>query len=340
MFACFHGFVSGWAFSGMETIFYAMLVAIMCYGIMHNASSNLLSILMAVIMLVRHDGALLLPVYVYIMHDRVKKHGYKQYIYILAVATFVGIYYIWRYHYYGVVVPHTITAKSHIIYYESNVTEIMRYWVSYASSVLFMFICSLWSLYVKRIRHHRNIIVITCYILVSFIVYSFGLRSDMVRYTVHLFPVLILVVFHVLTPKFLHNNGVIYAFIVLFAANSFISFGTFSKFTHDYKSTQHARCEMGKYINVNIDRGETIASGDLGAIAYMAKSHIFYDKFGLVSTKNIHGAAYIADTFDADAVDINNNKAMCSSFPEYDVIAVNIIDNKLYCIALLEKNKN
>ena len=302
---CFHGFISGWAVSGMETVFYAMLVSLFIYCILNNKTKFLPYIITAIV-LTRHDGVLLLPVYLF--------YNYKNKKEWISVVIIISVYYLWRYYYYGDIIPHVMQIKNSTSYYHGNPVEMLQYWLLYGSAVLFALIASF----------NKKQWVLYAYCGIASLVYAFGIRADLVRYSVHLLPVMLILI---LSVK--HNKQFIYALIVLFASNTYMSYGKYHNFSIDYRETQKARQEIGQLVKETIPENEKIISGDIGIIAYTAINHKFVDMVGLTSKPDITNARFIADTF---------NLNLQGRVPgQYKPIKIIQIPNKPYCIALCKQ---
>ena len=306
---CLHGFMSGWAVSGMETVFFAMLVSLFVYCVLNKSDSKILAVLIVSIVLARHDGLLLLPVYLWIER--------KNWKHIAIVLSITGIYYLARYLYYGDIIPHVMQVKNGNPYYHGNPNEMLQHWLSYCSAVMFG-----WAAIFKK-----NTICLYC--LIAYLVYSFGIRADLVRYSVHLLPVMVIIFLYFAVKQ--HNKQLIYAFMVILALNTYMSVGKYRAFMLDYRPTQEARQTIGEIVREQIPESERIISGDIGIIAYTAINHQFIDMVGLTSQPAYPTHKYIADT-------INSRDYSYPRLPgKHNVLAVYGQQGKPYAIGLLER---
>lgn len=296
---CLHGFISGWAVSGMETVFFTMLVSLFVYCVV-NDKRFFAGLLILVVVFTRHDGLLLLPVYLWMIKGcwKYRVEG----LYILAI---IGIYYLARYFYYGDIIPHVMQVKSANPYYSANPHEMLQYWMLYGATILFGLIATF----------KKSPLGIYC--IISLIVYAFGIRADLVRYSVHLLPVMVLLV---LSNSQQHRKQFIYAFIIILSLNTYLSLNKFRPFVKGYYQTQNLRMLIGHTVKTKIPESERIISGDIGMIAYTAINHKFIDLVGLTTAvpyevalrqeqgttlppkldRNPLKAKYIADTITTD----------------------------------------
>lgn len=311
---CLHGYMSGWAATGMETVFYAALVTMFVYAVVKKASPLVMAILIVSVILTRHDGLLLLPVYLW--------YQYKNTRHVIYVIVMVTIYYLARFVYYDDVIPHVMQIKSVTPYYHANPSEMLSYWITYASAVLFAFMVSF----------NKKYVPLYVYCVVSMAIYAFGVRADLVRYSVHILPVMSLLILF---------SGKRFSCEFMLALVLMMSFGVrsslikYRSFVFDYRTTQDARRMIGETVKNNIPVSEDIISGDLGMIGYTAINHKFIDMVGLVSKPNPGQARYIADT-----MSITNTGGLKGRIPGvHKPLKVYGIQNKPYVIGLFEQQK-
>jgi len=307
---CLHGFMSGWAVSGMETVFFAMLVSLFVYCVLNKSESRILTVLIVAIILTRHDGLLLLPVYLW--HER------GNWKYIGTIMGIINIYYLARYAYYGDIIPHVMQIKNINPYYQGNPHEMLQYWMLYGSAVLFGI----------AVIFKKDSLCL--YSLIAYLVYSFGIRADLVRYSVHLLPLMVILFIHFSNKQ--RSKRLIYAFLIIFALNTYMSIEKFRPFFIDYRPIQEARQKIGKIVREQIPVAERIISGDIGMIAYTAINHKFIDMIGLTAEANPGDAKYIADTITPDG-----------KYPrlpsDHEILAIRGQQGKPYAIGLMERMK-
>ena len=304
-----HGFVSGWALSGMETTFYTALLLCFIYTTFIKTNLSLSFKLLILLILTRHDAVIILPFWT-VMEFRAKRWKY-----ILSVAAFLSVYYGCRYVYYGTFIPHAMQFKQIAKYYQPNPTEMFSYWYTYCSALA---IVSLGSLFVDTKTR-----LLFAYAVTALIVCAFGMRADLIRYSVPLIPVfgiLGAITLQELSTKNWYTWPLIAVTLFVIGYQSVKAVRVSQRFFSAYQTTQIARHKIGILINEKIPVDETIISHDIGMIGYTAINHRFIDLCGLVSSgvlenyragKNadIENARYIADTFE-----IQNNSIVYKMF--------------------------
>jgi len=77
------------------------------------------------------------------------------------------------------------------------------------------------------------------------------------------------------------------AFLLIGGARSFKELESLSEFFIRTAAHQDARKKLGEYIEQHVPQSEVIISSDIGAIAYVAKSHDFVDVVGLTSREPV-----------------------------------------------------
>jgi len=145
------------------------------------------------------------------------------------------------------------------------------------------------------------------YILLSVASCLAGPNSDWVRYTVHLFPLMLIAGIPALKRR---SVAAIVCAVLLWQGYGSVQWMRYQ--AARLAPCQVIRCEMGDWLQANVAKEEWIISNDIGAIAYRAKDCRFIDLVGLTSPdiltayrngENSDGViadkrpAYIADTF-------------------------------------------
>ena len=324
---CLHGFMSGWAVSGMETVFFAMLVSLFVYCVLNDKDIRVIYFLLLGIILTRHDGLLLIPVFIWC-----SRKEYNITVKTLLYCFFnIFIYYFVRFIYYGDIIPHVMQVKNAIPYYSANPHEILQYWMLYGSAILFGMIAVF---RVKLYCREHTELFIYCFVVLG--IYAFGIRADLVRYSVHLLPV-ITILFLWSYGKMHHSSKYhrqfIYAFIIILSLNTYLSLNKFRPFFFDYRPTQEARRQIGLHVRIGLSPDERIISGDIGMIAYTAINHKFIDMVGLTSEAKPSDAKYIADTITLDG-----------KYPNlpgnHEILAIRGQKGKPYAIGLLRRGED
>ena len=289
--ASLHGFISGWAALGMDTVFFAALLAMWTYWTFVDKRVTFSAVLTVLVVLMRFEGLLILPVWFAATEIDTRR--------ALIVFALIAIYYTARFQYYGTFLPHSFHAKNLIAYYHSQPLNILETWFRLAlAAPLIAFAGALTDC---RLR------LLGLYILVSAAVCLYGPSSDWCRYTVHLFPLMLIAGAPVLKNRFM---AVIICAVLLLQ-------GIGSVYWMRYQAENLAPCqvmrgEIGSWLQENVSKNEWIISSDIGEIAYRAKGCRFIDLNGLTSPDVLAAyrkgegvdsiirdkqPAYIADTF-------------------------------------------
>lgn len=316
-----HGFMSGWATSGMETTFYtALLLLFVGVTFIWESRPRLSFFLLVLLVLTRHDSVMIIPFWALI---EVKNRRYEHCLIFLAVFV---VYYGLRFWYYGVLIPHAVQAKQVMIYYQPNPIETINYWFQFASPALFL------ALGVISDDTRRRQRLAGMFIVLALIVYAFGPRVDWIRYSVPLLPVVGILAMRTIKRLYYYLN---YETALIIAFFIFFSYSTYNSITHyrgkilGYKTDQEARISIGDYIAKEIATDKLIISGDIGAISYKAINHKFIDLIGLTSPevlyryqnqKSLDGylksvnPGYVADTFAIKGNGIHYERFKASKF--------------------------
>lgn len=288
-----HGFISGWAVSGMESVFFTFLITafIYQYYFKKRNSKFLLILTMISILLTRMESVLLLVVWffselykIFIARNANKKAFILQTIFF--ISTILGLY-IFQYKYYGSILSNALQFKRIALYYQPNPLELFKIW---GGTSLIISLLAFFSLFLPK---PKNLIPLYVYIFLSFISFATGPYSDGARYSIHVFPSLVilssLVINHMIVSK--KNKSILFSnrrFIIIFLLSLvFLQTLLSSLVTRYYmislKKGSLCRREIGSYINRTLKSSDYVLSSDLGMIAYQAINVRFIDLAGLTS---------------------------------------------------------
>jgi arabinofuranosyltransferase len=315
------GSITGWAVSGMETIFFSMLIMAFLWAYYSDRSAISLALL-AACLLTRLEGITLL---VSLLFSEWIDGGFRLRNRRLAVFAFTGAisfgglvaFYLC---YYGTAVPHPVLLKKYALYYshpfftslEETLTFLIKYFGLYTIPGIGGAVFLLWSKW-SEVRTNRakariprsslsptlgelgdhiqtRDVLVAVYILLSVLSYIVGPASDQNRYMIPLVPVLAVATALVcrywvkscVTPRrALLIFGVILLTLATYQATR--NQMRVAQFFNKTAEHQMAREAMGQWIKANVPPDEIILSSDIGAIAYFAKSHDFIDVYGLTS---------------------------------------------------------
>jgi len=280
-----HGYLSGWAALGMDTVFFAALLVMWVYWTFARRNEWASMALVVVLALCRFEGLLVAPVW-WFATGRDWRKG-------IAVLGFAGLYHLGRYGYYGTVFPHSYLFKAITEYYRANPGNILNIWKHFAFAAPFMALAG--------VILDRKLLWLGAYIALSAASCLAGPHSDWARYTVHLFPLMLIA-----GAPALKRWYVVAVMCAVLIWQGYGSVVWMRDKAAELAPAQEMRGQLGDWLAKNAGN-EWVLSGDIGQIAYRAKDCRFIDSFGLVSKDVLKTSAakvieekqpkYIADTF-------------------------------------------
>lgn len=287
-----HGFISGWAISGMETVFFTFLVTAFIYSYFFSKKSAVIlqTILLGLILLTRMEGILLIAVWFFaeIINNRtqVKQKFWMRLgsqCVVLGII-FVGIY-GFKYIYYGSIVSTAVAFKRIATYYLPNPMNIIFVW---GGTSFFVMVLAGYSLIHVKFKKYWSLFL---YMILSGFSLFFGPHSDGARYSVHLLP--IVMIFAGMGATYLYKINkhtlVVIIAVVLIVLQTLASTFVVRMYMQKLAAGQACRSALGTYVAATSSSGQFILAGDLGMVAYRAEDQEFIDISGLTS-KNILSA--------------------------------------------------
>jgi len=314
LIASCHGFIAGWSALGMDTVLFAALIVMWTYFTLVKHNDLWSTILTICVVLMRMEGMIVLPVWYYI-------HAYKdqyksQLKYTIPVFISLVSFYLFKFIYYGSAIPNSLNAKHSLPYYQSDVNSILSIWITFGGVALVLFIVSMVTRY--KLQGAK---LLGIYVLLSIISCMLAPRSDWVRYTIHLYPLMIIGL-SLLFIK-LYKPSIIIILLLL----TFQCWSSNIWMYHNCKviaPAQEMRGKVGEWLNNNAVNGSWVVSGDLGEISYKAINCNFIDMIGLVS-KDI-----LECNNDKNKIDkILNNKSPLYVADTVDVVNDELVYNRI-----------
>lgn len=283
-----HGFISGWAISGMETVFFTFLVSAFVYQYYFQKKVNklLLTLTMIFILLTRMEALLLLIVWFFSMVHKVfvVKSDSKASLILQTGIFFVVVLslYGFQYSYYGSFLSDALQFKRIATYYQPTPYQLFYVW---GGTSLIITLLAFYSLFLPK---PKSLWSLYAYIFLSFASFLTGPYSDGARYTVHILPILIIF------TSFAINNIIVNAgnkkifkgvvvLLLLIALQTFLSAFVTRSYMIARRQEQLCRKEIGRLINYTLTDSDYVLSGDIGMIAYQAIKVRFIDLGGLTS---------------------------------------------------------
>lgn len=281
-----HGFISGWAISGMETVFFTLLVTwfISSYFFQKQTHRILHVILLSLILLTRMEGVILVGVW--FMAEGMKQIKQKDIPALRSFITqtfFLGVvfvsFYLFKYVYYGSIVSTAVAFKQIATYYLPNPKNLLIVW---SGTSLLVSLLAGYTL----IKHLQKYWAICLFVILSGVSLIMGPNSDGARYSVHLLPLVYILAGVTSNTLYKDFRKKIYIQMLVLAIICQTLMSTFvvRHFMMNLMSDQQCRQKVGMYIKETLPKDTYILAGDLGLIAYTAIDHPFIDISGLTST--------------------------------------------------------
>jgi hypothetical protein len=271
-----HGFLGGWTILSMDTILWTLILLLFIY--IHFVKQNywLSPLILSLAILTRHEAVILIPFWLIdIIRLKIKYGCNRLLIYQICLVFVISIiYYGLRYAYYGTLIPHALLAKQLLISYRPMPLAALQWWGILAGVPIIVFILVL----IKRQTTISWLVV--GYIGLSFLTYIFSPSSDFARYSVHLWPLVIIFVAIGIFDWYRHWKIVIVILTtiqIIFSISEFrsdISMGAMHQDARRQVAQKYFRC-VGNFW--------PILSSDLGMYGYILSDYTFIDIAGVTS---------------------------------------------------------
>ena len=299
---CIAGSIGGWAVSGMETIFFAALIATFLYLYLFVTPPGPAAFaLLGLVALCRTEGIILVGLVavsevVVARTNRSERHHRLSWFAALTLVPLAALAVFDRV-YYGRVVPHSLYLKQVARYYSRGIgaqsAAITEFYIAYYLGFVLLAGAAMYAAARTFRRSPRSVLspvsFLTAYVLLSAASLVAGPFSDAQRYSVHLLPVLAVLALRgwvSLSRRFLPSAARRFADVavglVLIVGAARNGLDTAAALRTG-ASHQAARREVGLWLLRHTQPSALIASTDLGEIAYYALGRDFVDVFGLTS---------------------------------------------------------
>lgn len=297
LFAGANGLISGWAASGMESVFYAFLVVFFVGSSFFRHRENwVTAAALCFIVLTRVEGLIVGFAWGSMHCIRMARerglgehdsranrafllHG------ALAATTTLG-FFAFKYCYYGTLLPHTFHLKLMLRVYHSNPSDLLRNWVRVASVAVSLAVVG--AVVLAWQQGTSAVLGTLIFLALTGVSCALGPNAGWARYSIQaLPPVMILagVAIHWLLAKPLKVICLPVAAMVLFGVG--IQTVTSCTYMRDnlraFSPHQDCRRKVGDYLRDHVDPSEVIVSTDIGEISYEAMDFSFIDTVGLTS---------------------------------------------------------
>jgi len=281
VFSAYHGFISGWAGSGMETCFYALIVTVVVARFFVCGRSDRWTVaLLCLSVLTRPEGVLLVAGWLLTSLLRCGERAARRRLLVQAgsLLAVAAVFYALKWAYYGTPLPHSFLFKRVALWYQPNRAELLDRWTKYATFASLVAAGGLVCL--PRVS---SSVGLGAFLLLSAVTIVRGPWSSEVRYSVHLLPTLALLAALALERlrRSLWPLAVGLGFLLYGEATS--SFEHMRGSEQWYSGHEICRRQLGQYLASHLPDGAEVLSSDLGSIAYHAIDQSFVDMIGLTS---------------------------------------------------------
>lgn len=274
-----HGFVSGWAISGMETLAFTFGVTLFVYvAFLDGRRRTASGVLLSVLVWVRVETVLLVVAWLVHVALDARREGWRRWTTPLAAVGVSAVAFIaFKQLYYGTLLPHSFELKRVWLPYAPNIDAVVKPWTDYALWVLLLGLAA-----ITRLPRGRAAGLVV-WLPLSAVSFVRGPYADWVRYTVHVLPTLCILGGYSLALLSAELPVLAIAIALLVAKQTRDSADGARTFTIGLSRDQVCRKKIGVYIREHLDPQELILSSDVGAIGYEANEFRFLDAVGLTS---------------------------------------------------------
>ena len=297
LLAGYHGFLSGWAASGMETPFYTLaataLIARLVFGRKTDAWTACLACLVA---LTRVEGLLLVAVWILalLLDSTDGRRRGRLFVQGASVLCAIAALYAFKYAYYGTVLPHSFLFKRIAALYQPEPAAVLAEWREYGSFLLLAGATGL-----VLVRRRSFAVGLGAFVVISIAATLSGPRAEHARYSVHVLPAIAMLGALTLDSLLLRLWPLALGLTFLVYGEATESHRIMRAYEQWYSGHQVCRRQVGRYIERSLPSGAEVLSSDIGDIAYEAIDLRFIDMFSLTSADVLD--AYVGGR-NADAI--------------------------------------
>jgi hypothetical protein len=274
------GMISGWAVSGMETLFFTFLISLAAYRMfILGALGWTEAVLVSAIGLTRFEGVLMSAAFGLLALPHLLRGARRRSaLQCLCVFGSFGLLLLFKHQRYGTYLPHAFELKQITSLYAPNPDGLWKVWKASALGLLVLAAVGLVSL-----PRRRQSLAFALYCVASLVSLRYGPAADGARYSVHMLPLAVMLA--CVPLSILGRELPVLAFVAL----SVIGYQAFDSFTEMRTGVetgarhQTCRLQIGAYLEQHRPPGPVLSS-DIGAIAYAAPSVKFIDAVGLTSS--------------------------------------------------------
>jgi hypothetical protein len=277
------GMISGWAVSGMETLFFTFLITLAAYRLfIVGALGWAEALLVSAIALTRFEGALMSATFGLLALARWRssdRSGRRRLaLQCLCIVASFGLLLLFKQRSYGTYLPHAYALKQITALYAPSPSALWGVWKVSALGALGLGAVGLFSL-PRRIES----LAFALYCVVSLGSLCYGPAADGARYSVHMLPLALMLACVPLSILWRELPLLALAVLCLIGYQAYDSFTEMRTDVETGARHQTCRLQIGAYLKRHPPPGPVLSS-DIGAIAYAAPSVKFIDAVGLTSS--------------------------------------------------------
>jgi hypothetical protein len=300
---CLAGSIGGWAVSGMDTIFFAALVAVFLHLYLFTRAARPATFsLLGLILLSRLEGLILFALVAgrEILMAWISRKRRDLLWLALCAGVPLLVLLAFDFAYYGTITPQAWAFKRIARFYAPGfvpqVVSLGTFYLGYYVGYVLLAGVAMVDAARACLKNKRTVLApipfLSAYVVLSFASFTVGPFSDMQRYTVHILPVLavlglvggLALLDRLRGLQVPRTRQLAIGAVALILAGGALSNGLGTAQQLEAISAQQgARRQMGLWLRRNTKPGDLIASVDLGEIAYWATGRDFVDVYGLTT---------------------------------------------------------
>lgn len=325
-----------WSYGGLETVFYSALVLYLFYllylNLEHNNRNTLtIYLVLLITYLTRPDNVIFLfAITIYFIYNSIKVKDWLSVLDIFfnfALVFFLPM--IWRYYYYGDILPNTFYAKSGftLAVLKQGFIYTEFFFISNLSFIIVALLL-LTNLFTKReapLTKFALLLSINILLLFTYVIYIGGDHMPAFRFVAPVIPLFIILFFYVnKLNNYKLRSYLLVSVIVITIAQNLYNPNNYKKAEIMDWAAYSGKC-VANEINKTFRKNSLIAINGAGAIAYFAPDFNYIDMLGL-NDRTIAKRKYIPKNRIADSLTSlightkGDGKYVLSRKPDYIIL--------------------
>ena len=286
-----------WTYGGLETVMYTSVLFMAFSSLLYLSTGVKNSIWSGVLFteaaMTRPDGIMFFALSVcYLFLISIKLKNWKPFIaFVLTFLLLFGSYFLWRYLYYGQLLPNTFYAKTNFT--EEKFSIGLRYVSRFAGSIILVIVAVIFLLWkntvvIKTLSAKAILLLLSVCMYGAYIIVYGGDHMLGFRFLIPLLPLIALLCAE-LSVKLSMKD--------LYIATAFLAANVLFVYTYNQDEFKNAVVTdpaayngalVGNYLETTLPKNLLIATNSAGAIPFFAKDDRFIDMLGLCDTTISH----------------------------------------------------